>query len=290
MTTHKSLVFIALILISAFTVDAQEVQFGTKFLHVGQTVTRTAVWAMDIDLVLKFAGDQLGKEREESVQTIKKVETILSIDGSALTGVRVIYEKWENTTKSTEDGITETKPTVKSPVVGKSYTVKLQADQLVITDETGKKPPKEEWEIVNSDYKDLGQQDEFANYFADKKVVAGETLEVPGELARAMLTEKKDIVKIDHFSFALNRTGTAGGLPIAIFGTALKMSGNYGPNTSLKMNLKGETSIAYQNGWPVSMKLQGPVRVTGVDQIGSRIVMVDGTGTMTMTEEAHYGK
>lgn len=240
--------------------------------------------------LLKFAGNQLGKEREESVQTVKKVETIVSVNGSVLTGVRVFYEKWENTTKSTEDGITETKPIVKTPVVGKTYVVKLQGEELAITDETGKKPPKDEWEIVNADYKDLGEQDEFASYFADKKVVPGETLEVPGNLARAMLTEQKDIVKIDHFSFVLNRTGTFSGLPSAIFGTALKMSGNYGPNTSIKMNLKGETVIAFQNGWPVSTKLEGPVRVTGVDQLGSRIVMVDGTGTMTVTEEARYGK
>jgi len=290
MTIHKSLILIGLLLFSVSVVCAQEVQFGTKFLHPGQTVTRTAVWIMDIDVVLKFAGSQLGKEREESVQTVKKVETVLSVNGSALTGLRVFYEKWDTTTKTTEDGITENKPASKVPVVGKTYIVKVQGDQAVITDESGKKPPKEEWEIVNSDYKELGEPDEFLNYFADKKLATGETIQVPGEVARAILTEKKDIVKIDNFSFVLKGTGTSSGLPTAIFGTALKMSGNHGPNTSLKMNLKGETSIAFQNGWPVSMKLEGPVRVTGVDQIGNRIVMVDGTGKMTLTEEARYGK
>jgi hypothetical protein len=80
------------------------------------------------------------------------------------------------------------------------------------------------------------------------------------------------------------------GTDLAVFDTFLKMVGFYGANTTMKMDLKGETIVEIMKSRPLSSRLQGPVHVIGFDQIGNRMVMVDGIGKLTLSEQIRYGK
>jgi hypothetical protein len=87
-------------------------------------------------------------------------------------------------------------------------------------------------------------------------------------------------VKVDNATFVLKNVMQN----TAIFDTALKMQWNQDANTSVKMNVAGETQVSIQNSRMLSSTLAGTVRVTEAKQLYDRLVMVDGKGKISIKE------
>ena len=201
------------------------------------------------------------------------------------------YEKIEGTTKVTEDEVTQEEPAPRSPLLGRTYVITLQNDKLVIQDEKGRKPPYDELELLQSQYEGFGQPDPLLEFFENKKFSVGEEIPMPIGLAGELYSDsKRNKVRFERFTQVLRAIRQEVGARVAVFDTFLKMVGFYGANTTMKMDLKGETIVEIAKSWPMSSRLQGPVRVMGLDQIENRLVMVDGVGKMTLSEQIRYGR
>lgn len=259
----------------------QEISFMGASPKAGQTYVRTSTYKMDVDVIFKFAGESLGEHNEVSTFTVRKAETVLEARGDAITRLQVRYEAIDRKSVITEDGIPINEPEVKSPVLGKTYTVTVQDGKINVIDQHQLKPSPDELEIVEKDYEELGQPDSFLQFLKQKTIQVGEPLQMPGILAEGIFTDsERRHVKVNQASFVLKNTSQN----IAHFDTALKMQWNEDANTSIKMNLTGETLIGVQTSRMVSSTLGGTVRVTGTDQLYNRLVMVDGKGKITITE------
>jgi hypothetical protein len=259
----------------------QEVSFIGVSPKVGQTFVRTMAYKMNADVVLKFAGQTLEEHRNDSTFTVRKSETVLATNGDAVTKLKVAYELIDRKIVITEDGIPEEQKPEKSPVVGRTYVVTAENGSVKVTDPAGLKPSFEEIDIVQGDYEGLGEPDSYLQFLHQKTVQIGEPLQMPGLMAAGIFRDaERRQVKVDKASFALKSLRNN----IAVFDTALKMQWNEDANTSLKMNLTGETLIGIRDSRLVSSTLGGTVRITGTDQIYNRLVMVDGKGNITMTQ------
>lgn len=236
---------------------------------------------MDVDVILKFAGESLQEHNDVSTVTVRKAETVLEANGDAITKLKVTYELINRKTVITEDKIPQNKKSESSPVLGRTYVVSLQNGAVKVTDEYGLKPSNDELDIVQSDYAELGKPDGFLEVFRNKSIQPGERVQMPGTLAEGIFRDAEHRqVKVDNATFVLKnvRQNTA------IFDTALKMQWNQDANTSIKMNVSGETQVSIQNSRMVSSTLNGTVRVTGAEQLYDRLVMVDGKGKISIAE------
>ncbi len=263
------------------SVWAQQVSFNAIPPKVGQTFVTTSTYKMDVDVVLKFAGELYQEHNDVSTVTVRKAETILETNGDAITKLKVIYELIDRKTVITEDKIPENKKAEPSPVLGRSYVVSVQNGAVKVTDPYGLKPSNKEIDIVQNDYEGLGKSDSFLQLFRNKSIQPGERVQMPGALAEGIFTDAEHRqVKVDNATFVLKNVRQNA----AIFDTALKMQWNQDANTSVKMNVTGETQVSIQNSRMLSSTLSGTVRVTGAEQIYDRLVMVDGKGKITITE------
>jgi hypothetical protein len=276
----KRLVLLLGILVST-TGWAQQISFNAISPKVGQTFVRTSSYTMDVDVILKFADEALQEHNDVSTVTVRKAETILEATADAITKIKVTYELINRKTVITEDKIPENKQPEPSPVLGRSYVVSVQNGVVKVTDEFGLKPSNDELDIVQIDYEGFGKPDSFLEVFRNKTIQPGERVQMPGTLAEGIFTDAEHRkVKVHNATFVLKnvRQNTA------IFDTALKMQWNQDANTSIKMNVAGETHVSVQNSRMLSSTLNGTVRVTGAEQLYDRLVMVDGKGKISITE------
>ena len=276
----KRLILLVSILVCPL-VQAQQVSFNAISPKVGQTFVHTSTYKMDVDVVLKFAGELYQEHNDVTTITIRKAETVLEANGDAITKLKVLYELIDRKTVITEDKIPENKKTEPSPVLGRTYVVSVQNGAIKVTDGHGLKPSNDEIEIVQDDYEGLGKSDSFLQLFRNKSIQPGERVQMPGALAEGIFTDAEHRqVKVDNATFVLKNVRQNA----AIFDTALKMQWNQDANTSVKMNVTGETLVSIQNSRMLSSTLSGTVRVTGAEQIYDRLVMVDGKGKISITE------
>ncbi|MCI0605946.1 hypothetical protein L0156_23410 [bacterium] len=260
---------------------AQQISFNAAPPKVGQTFVRTSSYKMDVDVILKFAGESLQEHNDVSTVTVRKAETILETNRDAITKLKVTYELIDRKSVITEDDIPENKKGEPSPVLGRTYVVSVQNGAVKVTDVHGLKPSNDEIDIVESDYKNLGEADSFLQVFKNKSIQPGERVQMPGIVAEGIFTDSEHRqVKVDNATFVLKNVRQNA----AIFDTALKMQWNQDANTSVKMNVAGETHVSIQSSRMLSSTLSGTVRVTGAEQLYNRLVMVDGKGKITITE------
>jgi hypothetical protein len=162
---------------------AQEVQFTAVAPRVGQVITRTSTYAMNVDVLLKFAGEELGKRHEDTVETVKKVETVLACKGQAVSSLRVFYETIEETTHITEEGLTDKVVTPRNPLLKRTYVISMKDGSLSFQDSNGKKPLHDELELLQFEYDGFGQPDPLQDFFQNKKIRIGEEIAMPVGLA-----------------------------------------------------------------------------------------------------------
>jgi hypothetical protein len=274
-------ILVSLLLFLPIHASAQQASFTALSLKRGQTLVRTSTYKMDVDVVMKFAGESLAEQNVVTTHTVRKTETIQEAKGDIITKLKVTYELVDNKTVVTEDGIQENKKNEPSPVAGRAYVVSVENGVLKVLDQYGFKPSQDELDIVAEDYEDLAEADTLVQFFRDRTVQVGERLQMPGAVASGIFTDaERRRIRVDQASFQLRNIRQNQ----AVFDSALKMQWNEDANTSIKMNLQGETIVGIQNSQFVSSSLSGTVRVTGADQVRNRLVMVDGKGKMIITE------
>ena len=275
-------IFLLFTLLLCTTLFAQQqVSFTGLLPKTGQTYVRSSGYTMNVDVILKFAGETLGEHNNNSNFLVRKTESILQTNGEAITKLKVTYNTVDRKMVITEDGVPENKKLEKSVVLGRTYIVTAEGGVVKVTDEHGLKPEKEEVELVENDYESLGEPDTFLQFLKQKTVQIGEPLQMPGVLAEGIFTDsQRRKVKVDNASFVLRSIRQN----MAVFDSTLKLQWNQDANTSVKMNVTGETLVGIHSSRLGSSTLSGTVRVTGVEQIQNRLVMVDGKGKISMTD------
>lgn len=276
-----------------FSAMAQQkkVTFTGKTPKKGSVASLTRTFQGKMTMTIKLGGKVFQAMQEERSQERQLNETVLESSNTAVTKVKVEYEKARI---SAGDPMTGTPPqTMDEPVAGHIYIVEAKKGTISVTyEQKGMTPTQEEIEIVTKDYKGLGKKDPLQELLAKKTVKLGETIKMSAEQAKALLGGEDENLTIEECSLTLKATREASEFQCAVFDTIIKMSGSVPKLPTLKMtiNLKGETVVAIENCLPITMHLEGDMAMQDSQQdprTGQAFEFV-GEGTMVMDQSATY--
>ncbi len=237
--------------------------FKAKAPAVGDKVeekeTSDTKMTMDVD-----AGGKKQTIEMTMVESMVKKTEVLAVDGKAITKAKLTYVEKKKT--ETEGGKEKKKP--KSPIEGKTYILESKDGKTLVTDEKGKKVPKDEEDAVLKGNRAFGKPDPVLTGLPDKAIKVGDKVE---KLAKALeehfknMDESKDPLEVTDVEVKLESIDKDG--ETGVFAIQLTMAS---PKTSkepfaLKIPLKGTMKVRAKDGFTTEVALKGPLTMEGND-------------------------
>jgi hypothetical protein len=277
----NSLKSVVLITALAAGCRAEDVTFTYAPPKAGEKNTQTVETVMDVKVNVK-AADTSKTLVQFLQQTTRRRETVLEAGAPTPKKVGVEYLQDDHRSSGTSGDAVQA-----TPIAGKNYIVTLLNGKPRVTDDEGDLPQIPEIEMVGADYFEFGTIPRSIALFKDNTFTVGKKTQiddkvargvfVPGGSIRDLVLTLKDVRKKQPFD-------------TAIFAAEMIYEKNDGP-LKFEVALKGEIVIGTSNCWPVSIKLDGPVTVSGTEKgrtTGEEIT-AKGSGNMKHTITTQYG-
>lgn len=237
--------------------------FKAKAPAVGDKVEEKETSEMKMALDIDAGGKKQTVDMTMNESMVKKTE-VLAVDGKAVTKEKVTYVEKKKT--ETEGGKEKKKP--KSPIDGKTYILEAKDGKTLVTDEKGKKVPKDEEEAVLKANRAFGKPDPVLTGLPDKAIKVGDKVE---KLAKALeehfkdMDESKEQPEISDVEVKLesiDKDGEAGVFTIQLTMSSPKSSKE---PFSMKIPLKGTMKVRAKDGFTTEVNLKGPLTMEGTD-------------------------
>lgn len=278
MNSFRSIILIAVL---AAGCRAEDVTFTYASPKAGEKNTQTIETEMDVKVSVKAA--DISKTLVQFLQqTTRRRETVLEAGAPTPKKVGVEYIQDDHRASGTSgDAVRAT------PIAGKNYIVTLLNGKPRVTDDEGDLPQIPEIEMVGADYYEFGNVPRSIALFKDNTFTVGKKTPiddkvargvfVPGGSIRGLVLTLKDVRKKQPFDTAI----FAAEMIYEKFDGALKF----------EVALKGEIIIGTTNCWPVSIKLNGPVTVSGTEKsrTSGEEITAKGSGSMKHFITTQYG-
>ena len=206
----------------------QSVQFGRHSARVGEQIEQKLALEMRLTTSLR-QGNQIVEKNQMTMRTDQhRVVTTTEVEAGRTTSVKVRYltatkqmaageAPLPNNTHSTTGNAT---PPTPQPVHGKTYRCRREGGEdgkLLVTDEAGKIPPSDEYEIVSQNMEMIGLPNPLAEFLAGRVVAIGETLSLPQDAADRLFNLGDRFGEVNRFELTLRKTHTAEGAACAEF-------------------------------------------------------------------------
>ena len=267
------LFFIASILLVSSLATAAEVRISKSAPPPGTTITYTMASELNFNIQLTMGENKQTKKIAQTERKKKKVLVIAS-QGQEITKARMTYV--EAVTSEMEGG--KAKPPNRSPIVGKTYVVEAIDGRVVVKNEQGLDPPKEEVKLVLEDNKDFGKPDKLLHLIPDGPIRTGQRIELSSKLAKEILgTGAKSDVQVTRADLTLRKIEKVNGMEAAVFDLTIQLGAE---KLGMAINLSGRVTVATKGGWPLAAKLKGPVEFSTPTGQGPPGMGIGGGGTM----------
>jgi hypothetical protein len=214
----------------------------------------------------------------------RRIVTALDVHNGRTVAVHVRYVD-ATSDRSSSDRPEET-GTLRFPVVGRTYRCERSGDQLLITDEHGNTPPKEELEIVRDDMESVGRPSPLAEFLGGQTVKVGATLAVAPELAGRMLGLSGKFGELTKFELSLREVRVEEGTPCAVFQANIEAASN--DSSQLRLILSGPLIVQIDTCRAVQMSLAGPIAMSESRGSLSASYQLISTGRMSMKLASIY--
>ncbi len=212
---------------------------------------------IECDLAMEMSIRQGGQVVQAQNQTIERKQlrelTILNVGQQAPTRARIKFEE-SSVGLKTADNPPQSSP---QPVTGKIYLVTRNQDRLAITYPDGSAPPEIETAIVAQNMESFGLPNPIANFFNERKIQIGETIQLPNQIARELLGFPDTVQNITQFQLRLTETKNVRGKKCAVF--RIRLIADNAEAASLKMDLGGSLLLEIGTCRTVAVQLNGPV-------------------------------
>jgi hypothetical protein len=143
------------------------------------------------------------------------------------------------------------------PHAGQTYIVERSGDQVTVTRADGGAATVAEVEAVTKTERTFGRPDPLGTMLDGRRVVEGETIEVPAEIAAEMFS---DAGKRRVGAMTLTFRGLEG--DVAVFAVSLTMSED-SSNGTLEMALSGTARVEADSGRTLGLTINGSLRMDG---------------------------
>ncbi|MDF1665956.1 MAG: hypothetical protein P1V97_29640 [Planctomycetota bacterium] len=245
--------------------SAQEISFKKKTPAVGDSQQTTEHSTSTNNIEVSQNGKLLQKMKQTAEESKVDTITVLALDAGKITKIKVHVAK--NEVKQDVGMGAQSK---KNPLVGKTFLIEKTGDDIVVTDEAGKKLGDDLAKVAVIEYSDeLGDfKNEFTKIIPDKSVKVGETLKVSEKVAQSFFNSKKEKnpLKVDDFTLTLKGTKNINGVDIAVFEMTVKFSGAPAPGAKIAVEMTGPLHIGIHDCYPYLMDLKGKMSIQGSQQ------------------------
>ena len=143
------------------------------------------------------------------------------------------------------------------PHSGQTYVVERSGDQVTVTRADGSAATAAEVEAVTKTERSLGRPDPLGAMLDGRRVVEGETIEVPAEIAAEMFS---DAGKRRVGAMSMTFRGLED--DVAIFAVSLTMSED-SSNGTMEMALSGTARVEADSGRTLGLTVNGSLRMDG---------------------------
>ena len=199
-------------------------------------------------------GGQIVQSQNQTIERKQLRElTILNVGDRAPTRARIKFDE-SSVGLKTADNPSESSP---QAVTGKVYLVARNGEQLSVTYPDGTSPPEIETAIVTQNMESFGLPNPIANFFHERKMQIGETIQLPNQIARELLGFPDTVQNITQFQLRLTETKTVRGKPCAVF--RIRLVADNAEAASLRMDLAGSLVLEIDTCRTVAVQLTGPV-------------------------------
>ncbi len=256
-------------------VDGVQAEPATvTFVRQAASVGDTAEQSIAVDLKLKSTARRGTEVLEQSESLLQRRQTrtttTTAVGPHGAQAVKLTYNQAER--------VADNGPTLPEPVAGKTYLCQRIGEDLQVATAKGDLPPIEEYRIVAQSMQTLGLPNPLVEFFAGRTVRMGEEVQLPKELAAAVLGMDNDLGKAKRFSLQLIEISTIDGARCAVFKT--KIDAGSGTASQMGLMVSGQLIMRVVGCRTVSVDLSGPIGMSETRATPTGMVHVGGLGQL----------
>lgn len=176
------------------------------------------------------------------------------------------------------------------PIEGKTYLMRRDGEQLVLTDLAGHIPPQEEHKLAFESLENVGKPNPLAALLVERHVAVGQRILVPRDLVEQLLGFDDPIGAVRRFELTLHRvlpTDAEHPAPRAVFQTRIEIVPN--DASPLEITLAGSMIVETTTCRLASVELAGPVRLSSIERTAGGIFQFSAGGELNLAIRSDYG-
>jgi len=274
----------------------QSVTFDSQATQIGDQTEQKMDLEMRLRLTMRRDQELIGKNQTTVRTSQRRVVTAVAVDAGRTMAVKVFYPEatkqlvGADAPTSTAEGdaaqaisAVAQYPPVAQPVQGKTYLCRREPGddgKLIVTDEAGHQPPKEEYDIVAPQMEMVGRPNPLAQFLAGRTVAVGERLEVPKQLAKQIFNLGDKFGEVTDFTLTLQKVQREGGSDHAVFLADVDAMSN--DASQMRLEVEGPLVVQVDSCRAARINLVGPIGMSETRGSYSTAYQVIGTGRLQM--------
>jgi len=258
--------------------DSRTVRFSQQPTKVGDRVIQRVGVELELETKISQA-DQLAHQESTSMRRRqeRKIEALEVVDGR-LRKARVSFPLSRVMSPENE----APKKEIPQVIEGRTYLVTRENDRLLVTDDQGVLPTREEFELVITSLENLGKPNPLAEFLLERTMRVGETLSVPQKLAGEMMGFDQ-LGTVRTFELTLKEIRSMNSQPCAVFTATVEARG--AQNNPLQIRATGEVIIELATCRTLAATLAGPLSLDAQQQN----YQYSASGEMLVAIRSEYG-
>lgn len=259
---------------------SETVMFRYSPPEAGTVILESNNLSMNQNITIKVNGEVVQSMSIENLKLDIVRKTILEVRDGAPAKVKVHYI----TSNEEQNSSPGEKQKVVQPIEGKTYVIEMTDEGITVVDENGQTPNENETALVRREFNYIGKIDPMSKFLDGKQFSVGQTVDIPGEVARSIFDDPKDEIKT--FSLSLRELTEINGENCGRFDVVLELRGAPEQGMKLSMDLKGEALLGVATTWPLMMDLKGEVRMEAEEP--EQDMEIFGSGPVAVTMKMDY--
>ncbi|MCK6527014.1 hypothetical protein L6R50_05435 [Myxococcota bacterium] len=243
--------------------------------RVGDSFVEDSELHMEISVTATVGGHEIMRQSLSSTETTRGRSVVLDAAGGRASRVRVTYDVARQAACS--NGAAEQEAA--SPIQGRTYLVAREGGALVVADPEGKPVPGPEAEAVRGRNGGLGGPAPFQDVLAGMDFPPGERVVLPDAVARGVLDVYEEDAAVSDFGLVRTGSRREEGREIALFDASVRMSMRDPAGFGLDIDLLGKMEVYADDVRFGSIRMAGPVTVSGEAGQDGMTIRVEGSGS-----------
>ncbi len=268
--------------------SGQSVRFGRRAPQVGDQLEQNLAVSLELDTMVRQNNQILEQSKTALRRRQRRIVTTTHVNDGMAVAVLVRYaEAAKEIVAGTAAGKLGEAKLAAQPVQGKAYRVRRDGETLLITDEAGKVPPLDEYEIVALNMESLGRPNPLADFLAGRTLTVGERIALPNEVAEKLMGLGGELGNVTQFELKLTNVATINDATCAVFQCNIEAASI--DSSQMRLAVEGPLAIEVDTCRAVEANFTGPIGMSESRGSLSATYQMTGTGKMTVCIASKYG-